>query len=130
MRSETVMVLVEKPANDRTGHRPDEQPRPTREVSWTGGSLASWDDLVLVLVSTRITPIDVAVDDAEGGDVRLDLGHRDERVHSGNPAFRRPSIINFAFEYPPRATNAVIVKAGSSSSRRAAASRASASRPR
>jgi hypothetical protein len=36
------------------------------------------------------------------------------RAHSGNPAFRRPSINTFEFEYPPRAINAEIVKAGSS----------------
>ena len=52
------------------------------------------------------------------------------RAHSGNPAFRRPSINSFAFDCPPRAIAADIVKAGSISSRRVAASRASASRPR
>jgi hypothetical protein len=53
------------------------------------------------------------------------------RAHSGNPALRRPSISSFEFDcHPPRAIHADIVKAGSSSSRRAAASRASASRPR
>jgi hypothetical protein len=52
------------------------------------------------------------------------------RAHSGNPALRRPSISSFAFDCPPRAIHADIVKAGSTSSRRAAASRASASRPR
>ena len=52
------------------------------------------------------------------------------RVHSGNPAFRRPSINSFEFACPPRAINADIVNAGSTSSRCAAASRASASRPR
>ena len=52
------------------------------------------------------------------------------RAHSGNPAFRRPSISSFAFEYPPRAINADTVKPGSTSSRCPAASRASASRPR
>ena len=36
------------------------------------------------------------------------------RVHSGNPAFRRPSISNFAFDCPPRAIQADIVKLGSS----------------
>ena len=46
-------------------------------------------------------------------------------AHSGNPAFRSPSIISFALRVREE-----IVKAGSSSSRRAAASRASASRPR
>ena len=51
-------------------------------------------------------------------------------VHSGNPAFRRPSVSSFAFDCPPRAIHEVIVKAGSTPSRRAAASRASASRPR
>jgi len=50
--------------------------------------------------------------------------------HSGNPAFRRPSISSLEFDCPPRAIHADIVKAGSTSSRRAAASRASASRPR
>ena len=34
------------------------------------------------------------------------------RAHSGNPAFRRPSINSFAFDCPPRAINADIVKAG------------------
>jgi len=50
--------------------------------------------------------------------------------HSGNPAFRSPSIISFAFVCPPRAIHSDIVKTGSSPSRCAAASRASASRPR
>jgi hypothetical protein len=50
--------------------------------------------------------------------------------YSGNPAFRRPSINSFAFDSPARAIYADIVKAGSISSTRAAASRASASRPR
>jgi hypothetical protein len=57
------------------------------------------------------------------------LGQR-TRVHSGNPAFRRPSINSFEFSCPPRAIHADIVNVGSVSSRRAAASRASASRPR
>src|SRR5215469_5656292 len=43
-------------------------------------------------------------------------------AHSGNPAFRRPSIISFEFDCPPRAIHADIVKAGSTSSRRATAS--------
>ena len=34
--------------------------------------------------------------------------------YSGNPAFRRPSINSFAFEYPPRAISAEIVQSGSS----------------
>ena len=53
-------------------------------------------------------------------------------AHSGNPAFRRPSIISFQPDVSPgaRAINADIVKVGSSSSKRAAAPRASASRPR
>ena len=50
--------------------------------------------------------------------------------HSGNPALRRPSISSFAFDCPPRAIHEEIVKAGSVSSTQAAASRASASRPR
>jgi hypothetical protein len=50
--------------------------------------------------------------------------------YSGNPAFRRPSINSFTFLPAPRAINADIVKAGSISSARAAASCASASRPR
>ena len=53
-----------------------------------------------------------------------------QETYSGNPAFRRPSMVSFEFEYPLRAINPEIVKAGSTSSRRAAASRASASRPR
>src|SRR5437773_361325 len=52
------------------------------------------------------------------------------RVYSGNPAFRRPSINSVAFDRPVRAINADTVKAGLTSSRRANASRASASRPR
>src|SRR5262249_8715361 len=53
-----------------------------------------------------------------------------QRAHSGNPAFRSPSIISFVFDCPPRAIYADMVKAGSVSSTRAAASRASTSRPR
>jgi hypothetical protein len=43
------------------------------------------------------------------------------RAHSGNPAFRA-SINRFAFDCPPHAIHADIVKAGSTSSTRAAAS--------
>src|SRR5215471_7863641 len=50
--------------------------------------------------------------------------------YSGNPAFRRPSMYSFAFDCLLRANHADIVKVGSISSTRAAASRASASRPR
>lgn len=56
--------------------------------------------------------------------------HKPARAHSGNPAFRSPSINSFEFECPPRAIYADIVKAGSCSNTRAAASRASTSRPR
>jgi hypothetical protein len=56
--------------------------------------------------------------------------HKRTRAYSGNPAFRSPSINSFAFDSPLRAMNADIVKAGSTSSRRAAAARASASCPR
>jgi hypothetical protein len=52
------------------------------------------------------------------------------RAHSGNPAFRRPSINSFKCDCLRRPILADIVKAGSVSSRRAAASRASPSRPR
>jgi hypothetical protein len=51
-------------------------------------------------------------------------------IQSGSPALRSPSVSSFAFVCPPRAIHADIVKAGSSASRRAAASCASASRPR
>ena len=50
--------------------------------------------------------------------------------YSGNPAFRSPSINSFAFDCPLRAIHPDIVKEGSTSSRRAAAFRASTSRPR
>ena len=60
----------------------------------------------------------------------ITLSKRAHHAHSGNPALRRPSICSFAFDSPPRAIYADIVKAGSISSTRAAASRASASRPR
>ena len=50
------------------------------------------------------------------------------RAHSGNPAFRRPSINSFKCDCLRRPILADIVKAGSVSSRRAAASRASPSR--
>ncbi len=60
----------------------------------------------------------------------ITLSARAHRAHSGNPAFRRPSISSFAFDCPPRAIHEDIVKAGSTSSRCAAASRASASHPR
>jgi len=53
-----------------------------------------------------------------------------ERAHSGNPAFRRPSINSFKCDCLRRPILADIVKAGSISSRRAVAKRASASRPR
>src|SRR6478672_13140575 len=60
----------------------------------------------------------------------LTSGSSHDIGQQGNPAFRRPSIYSFAFDCPPRAINADIVKAGSISSTRAAASRDSASRPR
>jgi hypothetical protein len=50
--------------------------------------------------------------------------------HSGNPAFRSPSMLSLEFDCPPLATHEVSVKPLSNSSIRAAASRASASRPR
>jgi len=50
--------------------------------------------------------------------------------YSGNPAFRSPSVTSCAFDCPPQAIHPDIVTAGLTSSRRAAASRASASRPR
>jgi hypothetical protein len=62
--------------------------------------------------------------------VRSPRRRKRARAHSGNPAFRRPSINSFALDCPPRAIHADIVKAGSVSSTRAAASRASSSRPR
>jgi hypothetical protein len=62
--------------------------------------------------------------------IRSPRRHKTHPAHSGNPAFRSPSIVSFAFDCPPRAIHEEIVKAGSSSSRRAAASWASASRPR
>src|ERR1700736_3988060 len=51
-------------------------------------------------------------------------------AHSGSPAFRSPSVSSVAFDCPPRAIHEEIVKAGSTSRRHDAASRASASRPR
>ena len=65
-----------------------------------------------------------------GGKASLLAKGNERRVHSGSPAFRRPSIISFAFDWPPRAIHADIVKLGSTSSRRSAASCASPSRPR
>jgi hypothetical protein len=44
-------------------------------------------------------------------------------AYSGNPAFQSPSINSFDFDCPPRAIHEVIVKAGSTSSRRAAYNR-------
>ena len=52
------------------------------------------------------------------------------RARSGSPALRQPSINSFEFDCLPRAIHADIVKAESTSSARAAASHASASRPR
>jgi hypothetical protein len=43
-------------------------------------------------------------------------GEATHRAHSGNPAFRRPSISSFEFDCPPREIYADIVKAGSVSS--------------
>src|ERR1700732_374915 len=51
-------------------------------------------------------------------------------AHPGSPAFRSPSVSSVAFDCPLRAIHEEIVKAGSTSRRHAAASRASASRPR
>ena len=45
-------------------------------------------------------------------------------AYSGKPAFRRPSISRCEFDCPPRAIHPDIVKVGSTSSTRAAASRA------
>jgi hypothetical protein len=60
--------------------------------------------------------------------IRSPRGHWN---YSGNPALRKPSIISFALiDSWLRAIHANIVKAGSNSSTPAAASRASASRPR
>jgi len=56
---------------------------------------------------------------------------RTSTAHSVSPASRNPSIISFAvFDSWLRPIHADIVKAGSISSMRAAASRASASRPK
>jgi hypothetical protein len=55
---------------------------------------------------------------------------RASTVYSGSPAFRRPSFNSFKCDCLRRPILADIVKAGSISSRRAAASRASASRSR
>src|ERR1700676_1719671 len=61
----------------------------------------------------------------------ISLSMRTSTAHSVNPAFRKPSIISFAFfDSWLRAIHADIVKAGSILSTRAAASRASAARPR
>ena len=38
--------------------------------------------------------------------------HRVALAHSGNPAFRSPSINSFAFDCPPRAIHADILKDG------------------
>jgi hypothetical protein len=62
--------------------------------------------------------------------IRSPRRHKFARAHSGNPAFRSPSINSFACACLRRPILADIVKAGSTSSTRAAASRASASRPR
>jgi hypothetical protein len=69
-------------------------------------------------------PFDVGVAEVACASV----SDNERRVHSGNPAFRRSSISSFAFD-PPRAIHEEIVKAGSTSSRCAPASRALASRP-
>ena len=61
---------------------------------------------------------------------RVDPSVPASTVYSGNPAFRRPSVTSCAFDCPPQALHPDIVKAGLTSSRRAAASRASASHPR
>ena len=55
---------------------------------------------------------------------------RAHHAHSGNPAFRRPSVNSFMFDCAPRAIHPDTVNGGSNSSTRAAASWASASRPR
>ena len=88
-------------------------------------------ELIDALSETGLNHIQVASFVNPNGPRVLATGNEvTHRAHSGNPAFRRPSISSFAFDCPPRAIHADIVKAGSTSSRRAAASRASASRPR
>src|SRR5215207_8852188 len=62
--------------------------------------------------------------------VRSPRLHKQTRAYSGNPAFRRPSMYSFMFDDQPRAMDADIVKAGSTSSERTAAARASASHAR
>ena len=54
-----------------------------------------------------------------GSKLRSAFGHSSAQAsaaHSGNPAFRSPSIISFAFDCPPRAIHEDMVKLGSSSS--------------
>jgi hypothetical protein len=56
--------------------------------------------------------------------------HKRTLLIQGAMLFRRPSMNSFAFDGPPRSMYADIVKAGSVSSTRAAASRVSSSHPR
>ena len=78
----------------------------------------------------RKVPIADSCTAAKRDSIRSPRRHKFARAHSGNPALRRPSFCSFEFDCPPRAMYADIVKAGSVSSRCAAASRASASRLR
>ena len=77
----------------------------------------------------RLSPTADVPSHTSGAAMCARSGHSIAPGYSGNPAFRRPSINSFEC-LGTRAISADIVKPGSVSSTRAAASRASASRPR
>ena len=85
----------------------------------------------LIALKPSECPLGPTPDSCAAEECRYSITSWTLESYSGNPALRKPSIISFAlFDSWLRAIHADIVKAGSILSTRAAASRASASRPR
>ena len=111
--------------------------RPIVEIDGIGCSSESWEPQKRRPLLGTLVPVEepstASIPDACIAAKRRYLSSslvRTGQVYSGKPSFRRPAIISFAFDCPPRAIHADIANAGSISSIRAAASRASASRQR
>src|SRR5947207_10279648 len=119
---------------DTLVRRPDPKDTPAgflvRTMPWTRGTAASALPSATDIVRPGWHVSNVPIADSCTAAKRVTLSAWASAVYSGNPAFRRPSISSFAFDCPPRAIHADIVKPGSVSSTRAAASLVSASRPR
>ena len=134
--AQSPVAAIDEPAPKPTEHLPialltNEFPQTAHDQPCSGGPFLAFDlSLAQALSSRCVTPSARICNICQKRSFRLCRLPQRTRAHSGNPAFRRPSVINFAFDRPPRAIHEDIVKAGSISSRRAAASRVSPSRPR